>query len=213
MVRTNQKPNRNGNAVHVRTTQPTTLPVPLNDCKSYSYITTTDDDSMLQRLILEAAAFLEDRYKCSIMRSTWKLVCDGWQDPRYWIGNAIQIARPPFGAVASITYLDTNGDSQTLASSQYRVATDGVYGRIVPAKNVTWPTTYEVIQDITITHTAGYASQSDVPYVVRQAVKDCVDYWYNHRGTGFDQNTIIGRGILPQLDAEMGCVGAQVAYA
>ena len=78
---------------------------------------------------------------------------------------------------------------------------------------MSWPTTYGVTADVQITHTAGYSSQGDLPYVCRQAVKDYCDHWFNRRGAGLEQNTIIGRGILAQLDAEMACVGAQVAYA
>ncbi len=192
--------------MHVLTTQATALPVKLDDCKAYSYVTGNDDDSLLQSLIYEAAQFLENRFRCAIMSQTWQQIQDGFFDDRYWIGGAIQIGRPPFGAVSSITYLDSDGDSQTLAASQYRVATQGIYARIEPAKNVTWPTTREVVNDVTITHTCGYSSQSAVPYSVQQAVKDYVDNKYNHRGSG------IRKEFLVQLDAEMGSYGA-VAYA
>lgn len=192
--------------MHVQTTQATKLPVKLDDVKAYSYITGNEDDSLLQSLILEATQFLENRFRCAVMEQTWQQVQDGFFDPRYWIGNAIQIARPPFGSVSSITYLDTNGDSQTLAASQYRVVAQGIYARIVQAKNVTWPTTREVIGDVTITHTCGYSSQSAVPYSVRQAVKDYVDSKYNHRGSGMHKDFLV------QIDAEMGSQGA-VGYA
>ena len=193
--------------MHVRTVQPTTLPVPLDEVKDYCYISGKDDDSMIQRLIFQAADFLESRYKCSLMTSTWVLYADGWQDPRYTIAGAIQLARPPFGSVSSITYLDSAGSSQTLAASQYRVAANGIYARITPAKNVSWPTTYGVTADVQITHTAGYSSQGDLPYVCRQAVKDYCDSVFNRRSQGLQPE------VLAQLDAEMACVGAQVVYA
>ena len=192
--------------MHVLTTQATALPVKLDDCKAYSYITGNEDDSLLQSLILEATQFLENRFRCAIMTQTWQQVQDGFFDARYWIGNAIQIARPPFLAVSSITYQDQNGDSQTLAASQYRVVAQGIYARIVQAKNVTWPTTREVIGDVTITHTCGYSSQAAVPYSIRQAVKDYVDNAYNHRGAGMRTEFLV------QIDAEMGSQGA-VGYA
>ena len=59
--------------MHVRTVQPTQLVLPLDDVKDYLYITGTDDYSMVQRLIFQAADFLESRYKCSVMTSTWAL--------------------------------------------------------------------------------------------------------------------------------------------
>ena len=192
--------------MHVLTQQATGLPVKLDDVKAYSVITGNEDDSLLQNLIFEATQFLENRFRCAVMSQTWQQLQDGFYDPRYWIGSAIQISRPPFGTVTSITYLDTNGDTQTLAASQYRVATEGIYARVTQAKNVTWPTTFEVIQDVTITHTCGYASQGDVPYSIRQSIKDFVDQKYNHRGSGMRDE------FLTQLDAEMGSQGA-VGYA
>ena len=193
--------------MHVSTVQPPQLVLPLDEVKDYLYITGTDDDSMVQRLIFQAADFLESRYKCSVMTSTWALYMDGWTDSRYWIEGAIQLARPPFGTVSSITYLDSDGSSQTLASTEYRVAANGIYGRVSPAKNVSWPTSYGVDGDITITHTAGYSSQSAVPYIVRQAVKDYCDAVYNRRSEG------LSGAVLHQLDAEMACMGANIAYA
>ena len=38
------------------------LPVPLDEVKDYCYISGNDDDSMIQRLIFQAADFLESRY-------------------------------------------------------------------------------------------------------------------------------------------------------
>jgi len=128
---------------------------------------------------------------------------DGWTDSQYWRRGSINIARPPFGSVTSIVYIDSNGDSQTLAATEYRVDSAPLIARISVAKDKSWPTTYGVTADVTITHTAGYAA-GDVPYQIKAAVRDFTDYRYNTRGQGFaDINTIIGRGILSQLDAVM----------
>ena len=47
----------------------------------------------------------------------------------------------------------------------------------------------------------------DRPYVCRQAVKDYCDSVFNRRSQGLQPE------VLAQLDAEMACVGANVAYA
>ena len=194
--------------MHVQTVQPTQLAVSLDEVKDYLYVTSTDDDSLIQRLIFQAAGFLESRFKCAIMSQTWELHLDSWTDERYVIEGAIQVSRPPFGAVSSIKYLDTDGASQTLAASQYLVAAQGIYARIVPAKGVSWPSLYGVAQytAVTITHTCGHATQSAVPYLVRQAIKDYCDGVYNNRSASMREE------FLAQLDAEMSCVGAQIAY-
>ena len=192
--------------MHVQTVQPTSLAVPINEVKEYLAISGNEDDSMVQRLIFQAADFIESRTKTAIMSQTWALHTDGWTDSRYWIEGAIQIARAPFGSVSSITYLDSDGTQQTLAASEYRVAAPGIYARVSPAKNVSWPTTYGVTSDVTITHTCGYSDQSSVPYVIRQAVKDYCDAVFNRRSQG------LTREVLEQLDASTATAGAQVAY-
>ena len=190
--------------MHRLTTAPTALAVSVADAKAYSGISVSDDDSMIESLIREATQVIENRYGLAIMQQTWQLTGRGWTAPAYWRDGAIHIPRPPFGSVTSVAYLDADGASQTLASTEYRVNAAPLVATIEVAKGKTWPTTYGVSADVTITHTAGASSVDDVPYCIKAAVRDFTDYRYSTRGMGFqDVNSIISRGVLSQLDTLM----------
>ena len=190
--------------MHRLTTAPTALPVTVAECKRYSNVTIDDDDTLIEDLVRESVAVIENRYGLACMEQTWTLTMNGWNDSLYWRDSAIHITRPPFGTVTAITYLDSAGDSQTLAAAKYRVDAAPLAATVSVAKGQTWPTTYGVTADVTIVHTCGNATAAAVPYVAKAAVRDFVDYRYNTRGQGFqDVNSIIARGILSQLDSVM----------
>ena len=188
--------------MHRLTTAPTGLAVSVADAKRYSGVSVSDDAAMIEDIIRESTQVIENRYQFAVMEQTWQLTLNGgWTDADYWRANAIHIPRPPVGAVSSIVSLDSAGDSQTLAATEYRVNAAPLVATIEVAKQKTWPTTYGVSADVTITHTCGASAPGDVPYCVRAAVRDLTDYRYSTRGQGFQEvNTIISRGILTQLD-------------
>lgn len=181
--------------MHNLTTLPTRRAVNVSDAKQYAYVTNTDDDRIVDSLILEGTQLIENRYAIAIMSQTWTLSLDGFEDARYWRDGAIHIGRPPFGSVTSFTYLDANGVSQTLASSEYRLTSGSQIARIEPAYNVTWPSTRGVQDEVTIIHTAGKSDADDVPYVLRHAIINFVFNRYHNRGCDLDD------GVMRTLDA------------
>lgn len=70
---------------------------------------------------------------------------------------------PPLSSVTSITYLDTDGASQTLAADQYTVDAKSIPARITPAYGVTWPSTRAQSNAVYVTFVAGYGAASAVP--------------------------------------------------
>ena len=191
--------------MHRLTTPATALAVSVADAKAYSGVSVNDDDTLIEQIIREATQVIENRYGLAVMSQTWQLTLNGgWTDPDYWRDGAIHIPRPPFGTITSVAYLDADGVSQTLASTEYRLNSAPLIATIEVAKNKTWPTTYGVSADVTITHTAGVSSASDVPYVVQAAIRDFTDYRDSTRGQGFTEgNSIINRGLLSLLDTVM----------
>jgi uncharacterized phiE125 gp8 family phage protein len=101
---------------------------------------------------------------------------------RCWWEDELRLPRPPLSSVTSITYYDSNGDSQTLDSSTYLVRTPWrMPGTIERAPGESWP----AVQDdrrypITIRFVAGYAAGS-YPGTVGQAIRFLVCQWFDHR--------------------------------
>ena len=115
------------------------------------------------------------------MTSTWALFLDRF--PPY----EIRIPRQPMASLIAVSYNDTAGDSQTLATgTDYTPDLVSVPGRIVPAFTKSWPATRGHIQDVTILFTAGYGAGvpagTTVPQRTKHAIKLMVGDWYWNRG-------------------------------
>ena len=91
---------------------------------------------------------------------------------------------PPLQSVTSIKYLDTAGAEQTLASYTYRVDAVREPGRIALDYGKYWPSTYPVMNAVTVRFVAGYAT---VPEPIRWALLMLINELYEQR-----QESIVG---------------------
>ena len=84
--------------------------------------------------------------------------------------------------ISSVSYIDLDGVSQTLATSEYDVDTSSEPGRITRSYNTTWPSLREITGNVTITHTAGYGATHDtVPEPIKLAIIMLASQWYKVR--------------------------------
>lgn len=93
----------------------------------------------------------------------------------------IFLPRPPVSSITSITYKDSEGSTQTLATDQYDLIDWEEPARIVPAYGVTFPATRGQEGDVTITYVAGYASASVVPEMIKSAMKLMIYHLFENR--------------------------------
>lgn len=165
---------------HALTVAPTVEPVTLEEQRTHSVIDDdlTDDDELIEELIVTARLKLEEltgRAFCTQTR-TFKL-------DHFPCGDAaIYLPRPPLISVTSIAYLDTAGVSQTLTvTTDYKVDATSEPARIVPAYGVSWPSTRDEIDAVTIVAQCGYGAAAAVPKTLKLAVKLLAAYWYERR--------------------------------
>ena len=167
---------------HRRTSEPAVRPVIWEQLKSQCRITDDQEQIYGEQLLDAATQWVEEYTQRALITQTWALTMDGFYDCSYVTEDVIYVPRPPLLAVSTIVYLDANGTSTTLASTQYRVATASHPGRIEQAYGTLWPTTRGVIGDVVITHTAGYgAAASSVPVAIKQAIMLLAAYWFVQR--------------------------------
>lgn len=146
-------------------TGPSTEPVTLAEAKAHLRVAISDDDGLIAGYILAARQYVEGQ----IHRPIVSRMCDYTIDRRWpyrddggvW-RTWIDLPLPPLRAVRSITYVDTSGATQTLATNQYTVMTNRPRGAVVPAYDATWPDVRDQVEAITVRFIAGYTGFTDV---------------------------------------------------
>lgn len=155
-------------------TAPAEEPVTAAEVKTHSRITGTDDDVYIALLIEAARIYVEGYINRALITQTWDWKLDSGL-------HGMQVDKAPLQSVTTVKYIDTDGAEQTLASSVYTVDTDTEPGRIILAYNQSWPSTRNVIQNVTVRFVAGYGDNTAVPEAIRFAILWLVDHWYEHR--------------------------------
>jgi uncharacterized phiE125 gp8 family phage protein len=127
-------------------------PVTATQVKQQCGIATADTsyDALITRMIASERSFVEKYCGIRIVTQTIVAKCDAFCD----------FARLPFGpvqSISSVTYVDVDGATQTLATSVYEVRADNLQASMVLKYNQVWPTT-QVGSRITVTAVVGYAS-------------------------------------------------------
>ena len=159
-------------------------PVSLNDAKDHLVIQGTNDDTLIKDKIKVATAYAQDVTGRVFISQDWKLVLDSFPGG----AGIIYLPKPPLLSITKVDYLDTNGDSQTLASSKYVVDTVSTPARLAPAFGEVWPTTRGTLNAVTIEFKAGYGVNSaDVPVQIKEAILSLTGHLYEHRETTVEQ--------------------------
>ena len=173
-------------------TAATVEPITLDEAKLQVRRThVTDDDQYLEDLCIPAVRSEAERATGrQLMTATWDLVLD-----RFPICTTyIELPRPPLQLVSSVTYVDENGDDQTLSEYDYTVdAPVGPTcqrGRILLNYAEVWPITRCQPNAVTVRFVAGYGSTpTDVPPELRRIMLADLGTMYEHR-----ENLIVGQG-------------------
>ena len=152
------------------------LAVSLAEAKAHLRVDSTDEDTLITSMITAATETAEQITGRAIMPQTWELTLDEFP-------AVIELTRVPVAAVTSLTYTDTAGATQTLASGAYRlrVADDYGFAAVVPAYDTEWPDTLDDTEVVKVRFTAGYANAAAVPEPIKAWIKLTVSAMYENR--------------------------------
>lgn len=167
------------------TVAPAEEPVTLAEAKAHLRVTDADSDTLITTLIKTARLMAEGFTNRAFVTQTWQWRLDGFFPWR------ISVPKGRLQSVSSIQYVDANGDTQTLASSDYSVDAKSDPGRIEPAYGKVWPTTRYQMNAVTITFVAGYGAASAVPEDIKHAMLLIIGELYERREEAI-AGTIIG---------------------
>ena len=133
------------------TTEPTVEPVSLTEAKLHLRVDGSDDDVLITGLIQAARQFCENHEAKSYCVKTYTLKMDALKD--------VCLPYPPLIKVDSVTYLDDDGDTQTLSTDVYDVDAHSEPGRVYLAYNQNWPTTRAETNAVSVVYKAGHMTK------------------------------------------------------
>jgi len=136
----------------------------------------SEDDETVLELIEAATQLIQDECSIQLLDAVWQLKLD-----RFPVGReAIEIERPRVTEIEAITYVDINGDEQSLAGSTYQFDGDSSPARLVPSATTCWPFTKRgTLNAVTVRFRCGAATAE--PAATKLIIALCAD-WYEERG-------------------------------
>lgn len=169
-----------------QTVDPASFPITLQQVKEWTRVDATTSDAELSGLIQAATDRAERIMDRPLINRTYTLTLDAFK-------TEIRIYKMPLQSVTSIQYEDTDGDTQTLATSVYKVdlGSPETRGRITEAFGQTYPSTRDENGAVTITFVAGFgANWNSIPQDIQQAIAYLVGHYYDTRDIVGDNMTI-----------------------
>jgi uncharacterized phiE125 gp8 family phage protein len=158
-----------------RLVAPTEEPVTLAEAKLHLRVEHDAEDMLITSLIVTARQAAESRTGRALISQQWRLTRSHFED-------CIDLPYPPLITIDAITYLDSDGTRQTLASSEYQAIIDTLIGRVQPAYGLSWPVVREMPGSIRVDFTAGYGtSASSVPQAIKSWMLMAIATWYAQR--------------------------------
>lgn len=167
----------------VRVTAPSASPISLAEAKAQMRVEGSDEDTIIQRLIDAAVAFVDVQGALG-----FAMITQTWGQ---WVGpnpGTVMLSLGPVQSVSAIKYYDINGTLQTATLADFNVF--GTPNRITvsPKTGYAWPVTQTRDDAIKIEYVIGYgATSASVPQTVRHALMMLVAHWYENR-----ENELIG---------------------
>jgi uncharacterized phiE125 gp8 family phage protein len=157
----------------------------VQEVKDYLRVDSSDEDTLLGVLI-DAATQIGEHYLGRFLLTT---VIEEFYDffPVYKTGvdpfqgdkNIIYLSRGPVQSVASVKYVDGNGDEQTVSASDYATDLVSEPARIMPDQG--WQATKDTVNAVIVRYTCGYTQASDVPANIKVALLLIIGEMYEKR--------------------------------
>jgi len=172
------------------TSETSLLATTVESVKQHLRVTHNDDDAYINLLIMAATAQVEVTTNRQMINATYAYKLDDFP-------VEIELPKPPLSSVTSITYVDVDGDTQTVSSADYTVYTTGVVGRIGRSYGAIWPIARNIPEAVTVTYVAGYgATPASVPAGIKHAINLLVGHWYTNR-EAIDMDSMANMKVVP----------------
>lgn len=149
---------------------------------------THPDDALVTALITVAREAVENFTEQTVAVNNFQMKLDVFPTAEIDLGTW------PVNSITSVSYVDTNGATQTLSSADYALDTFSKPAQINLAFGKTWPMVRNQPNAVTVTFEAGYTGDtSPVPNIVPKALTQAMlltitDLYENRGAIGSKQN-------------------------
>lgn len=156
-------------------TPPAAEPLTLADAKAHLRIDASDEDDLLNALIVAARQHLEAVTGLSLITQGWRKYLDRWPDD-----GLIQIAKGPLQVIESVTVYDADGVAETVSLDGHILDAVSQPARLFLESQ---PSPRQMLNGIEIGFLAGFGdAATDVPDALRRAMLMHVALMYELRG-------------------------------
>ena len=153
-------------------TGPAVPAVTAQDVIDHSRIGGHQEDRLLGTMVTEAQEIVEQTAWRKLITQTWDQYFDAWSDP-------LRLDHSPVQEITSITYVNENGDTQTLSTDVYELGDRNGLGIVRRKYDQVWPTVRGHADDIIVRHVCGYGdAATDVPGSLRSAIRILAAHTY-----------------------------------
>jgi uncharacterized phiE125 gp8 family phage protein len=151
----------------IRVDEPTDNVLQLEDVKVHLRVPEDDtsEDDHIRALISGVEDYTQTTCKRAMMAQAYEMYLTEFPD-----SGVIRLPFPPLLSVDAITYFDSEGAEQTLATDQYIVNAKATPARVSLAPNCYWPSTQVRDMAVKIAFSVGHDTADEVPDRVKAAM-------------------------------------------
>lgn len=155
-------------------TAPTEDAVHIPDFLDHARFSDRHEDPQIKRLLQAAQKEAEEYLWQKLITQTWDEYFDAFANP-------LKLSYPPLSSVTSVKYVDTDGVTQTLATSVWEAGDEDGIGTVRLAYNQSWPSVRGHEDTVIVRFVCGYGGREDVPEQIRQAIRIHALHYFRHR--------------------------------
>jgi uncharacterized phiE125 gp8 family phage protein len=191
---------------------PAVEPVTLFEAKVHLRVDTDAEDVLLAALIRAARVRCEQFTHRAFVTQTIRYTMDtlpeidgDWLTPERTLWADVELPRPPFQALVSVSYADHNGTDYALAADGYRVSPGGDEPARLMLRGPILSAVAREFDALCFEYRAGYGDRGvDVPDPLRHAILVTVAGMYEDREGGtVPTGTASGEAPLPPLARQL----------
>lgn len=158
-------------------TAPAAEPFTTDEAKAHLRVDGSDEDTLIDALVVAAREYLELVTSRALVNQTWKAYFSAWPC------RGFELPGSPLSSVTLVKYTDTDAAQSTVDGSVYDVDTDATVGSVKLTEGQAWPSTsLQVNKPIVVEYVSGYgATSATIPQALKQAMLLHIGHMFENR--------------------------------